>query len=137
MRSPMEEKEAQEFAHKWLPTWTGNEPEKLAGYYSDDVYYSDPGIPLGVKGKKNLISYFRKLLSQNPDWIWEQVEAIPMEGGFVNKWRAQVPVGEKVLVCLGVCFLQFNDDGEIERNEVYFDRTELVSEIFKLNRKGG
>ncbi|MEA3470516.1 MAG: nuclear transport factor 2 family protein [Thermodesulfobacteriota bacterium] len=123
--------EAREFASRWLPAWTGNEPEKLADYYSDDVFYLDPVIPGGVRGKDQLIAYFRKLLAQNPDWVWTQIEPIPMEGGFLNKWLAKIPVGDKVLECIGVCFVQFDSQGKIKRNEVYFDRTDLVSEIYK------
>lgn len=128
-------KEAQSFAHRWLPAWTGNKPELLVDFYSDDVFYSDPGIPNGVNGKSNLLLYFEKLLGQNPKWIWEQIEAIPMEDGFVNKWKAQIPVGSKTITCIGVCFLQFNTEGQIKRNEVYFDRTELVQEIYQLKKR--
>jgi len=38
-----------------LPAWTGNEPEKLASYYSDDCLYLDPEIPDGLNGKNELI----------------------------------------------------------------------------------
>ncbi len=131
----MRKEDAEEFASRWLPAWTGNEPEKLASYYSDDCFYLDPGIPNGVKGKAELIGYFRKLLAQNPDWVWSQIEAIPMEGGFLNKWLAIIPVGEKTLDCIVVCFLQFDEQGKIKRNEVYFDRTELVSEIYRLKKE--
>ena len=75
----MNKKEAREFASKWLPAWTGNEPERLAEFYSDDCFYLDPAIPSGVNGKAELLSYFKKLLSQNPNWIWTQIEPIPME----------------------------------------------------------
>ncbi|MEN6359234.1 MAG: nuclear transport factor 2 family protein, partial [Smithella sp.] len=81
----MNQEEAREFASRWLPAWTGNDPEKLAGFYSDDCFYLDPAIPSGVKGKTELLLYFKKLLSQNPDWIWTQIEPIPMEDGFLNK----------------------------------------------------
>ena len=130
----MNKEEAQEFASRWLPAWTGNNPEELANYYSDDCFYMDAGIPDGAQGKPALIEYFQKLLSQNPSWVWTQLEAIPMEGGFLNKWHAKIPVGEKVVECIGVCFLQFDDQGKIKRNEVYFDRTELISEIYKLKK---
>ena len=130
----MRKEEAKEFASKWLPAWTGNEPEKLASYYSDDCFYLDPGIPDGVSGKNKLVAYFSKLLSQNPNWVWAQVEPIPMEGGFLNKWLAKIPVGDKVIECVGVCFLQFNRQGKIKRNEVYFDRSELVSEIYNYKK---
>jgi hypothetical protein len=130
----MNKYEAREFASRWLPAWTGNQPEKLAEFYSDDCFYLDPSIPSGVNGKAQLLSYFKKLLAQNPDWIWTQIEPIPMEGGFLNKWLAKIPVGQKVIECVGVCFVQFDDEGKIKRNEVYFDRSELISEIYKYNK---
>ena len=130
----MNKKEAKEFALKWLPAWTGNDPEKLAEFYSDDCFYLDPAIPSGVNGKAELLAYFKKLLSQNPDWVWTQIEPIPMEGGFLNKWLAKIPVGQKVIECVGVCFVQFNSDGKIKRNEVYFDRSGLISEIYKCKK---
>jgi ketosteroid isomerase-like protein len=42
--------EAAQFAQRWLPAWTGNDPERLAAFYSDDVLYVDPGIPAGARG---------------------------------------------------------------------------------------
>jgi len=63
-----------------------------------------------------------------------QIEPIPMEDGFLNKWLAQIPVGEKVIECIGVCLVQFDDQGKIKRNEVYFDRSELISEIYKYKQ---
>ena len=130
----MTREEAKEFASRWLPAWTGNTPEKLVAYYSKDAFYSDPGIPSGVNGKEALLGYFQKLLAQNPDWVWTQIEAIPMEGGFLNKWHAKIPVGPKIVECVGVCFVQLDSNGPIRRNEVYFDRTELVKEISQARK---
>jgi hypothetical protein len=124
--------QAREFASRWLPAWSGNRPELLASFYSDDAFYSDPGIPQGVQGRDALTGYFRKLLAQNPEWVWTQIEGIPMEGGFLNKWRAQIPVGPKTLDVVGVCFVQLDGQGKIRRNEVYFDRFDLLTEIFAL-----
>ena len=56
----MNKKEAKEFASRWLPAWTGNEPEKLSDYYSEDCFYLDPGIPNGISGKTELTLYFKK-----------------------------------------------------------------------------
>jgi ketosteroid isomerase-like protein len=53
----MTKKQAREFASIWLPAWTGNNPEKLAGFHSDDALYLDPAIPNGVRGKDKLLSY--------------------------------------------------------------------------------
>ena len=79
------ETEARRFAEAWLPAWTGNNPEHLASFYSDDAFYLDPAIPEGVKGKPALIAYFKRLLAYNPNWIWKQIEGIPLEHGFLNK----------------------------------------------------
>ena len=119
--------QARQFAEKWLPAWSGNNPEHLAGFYSDDAFYLDPGIPDGVKGKADLLAYFRKLLAANPHWIWTQIEGIPMEDGFLNKWEAVIPVGFATLNVVGVCFVQLDSKGLIRRNEVYFDRSGLLS----------
>ena len=130
----MSKEQAKEFALKWLPAWTGNDPERLLSYYSDDAFYLDPTIPNGVEGKEKLRLYFNMLLSNNPNWVWTQIEGIPMEAGFLNKWHALMPVGPKNVECIGVCFVQFNGNGKIRRNEVYFDTKELISEIRKYNK---
>jgi hypothetical protein len=127
--------EAKQFAEKWLPAWSGNNPELLASFYSEDAFYLDPGIPDGVKGKSELLKYFRKLLSNNPNWIWTQIEGIPMEDGFVNKWLAKIPVGPVTLDIVGVCLVQLDSAGKIRRNEVYFDRTGLLAEIARLRQR--
>lgn len=128
--------EARRFAESWLPAWSGNDPELLAGFYSDDAFYLDPGIPQGVHGKEPLLAYFRKLLARNPDWVWSQVEGIPMQDGFLNKWLARIPVGSAALEIVGVCLVQLDDAGKIRRNEVYFDRSQLLAEIEKERKRG-
>ncbi|MFN2424835.1 MAG: nuclear transport factor 2 family protein [Candidatus Binatia bacterium] len=120
--------QARSFAEGWLPAWTGNNPELLASFYSDDAFYLDPAIPDGVSGKAALLAYFRKLLAHNPEWVWTHLEGIPMQDGFLNKWRAVIPVGRATLDVVGVCLVQL-DGGKIRRNEVYFDRSALLAEI--------
>lgn len=124
----LSEAEAVEFAAKWLPAWTGNDPERLASFYTEDAFYSDPAIPEGVRGREALLEYFRVLLAHNPDWVWTNTGATPMEGGFLNHWHAEVPVGESVVACDGVCTVRLRDD-LIERNQVFFDRAELLAAI--------
>lgn len=128
---PLTPVEAHAFAERWLPAWTGNNPELLASFYAEDAFYSDPAIPQGIRGKAALLAYFRKLLAYNPDWVWTQLEGIPMEGGFLNKWLARISVRDKTLEIVGVCLVQLDADGKITRNEVYFDRAELLAEIHR------
>jgi hypothetical protein len=52
-----------------------------------------------------------------------------MEGGFLNKWLAKIPSGGETVEIVGVCTVQLDANGKICRNEVYFDRTELLKPV--------
>jgi hypothetical protein len=125
--------EGKAFASRWLPAWTGNDPELLASFYTDDAFYSDPAIPEGVRGRDQLLAYFTKLLERNPEWVWTNTGVVPMENGFLNKWRAEIPVGDSMVVAVGVCTVALRD-GRIDRNEVYFDRSELLARLARTKR---
>ena len=120
------EAEGKEFANRWLPDWTGNDPKRLASFYADDAFYSDPAVPEGVQGKAALTSYFQALLGRFPDWEWTNRKVVPLDGGFLNFWHATI--GPTVIEADGVCTVQLRD-GLIARNEVYFDRSELLTAI--------
>lgn len=119
---------ARAFASEWLPAWTGNRPELLVSFYTDDAYYSDPAIPGGVKGRDALLAYFTKLLRRNPEWVWTHRGSIPIKDGFLNQWHASVPVGTTKIEVDGVCTAQLRD-GRIYSNEVFFDRSELLKAL--------
>lgn len=106
------------FCQRWLAAWTGNRPEELICFYSDDVYYQDPAKSKGIKGKEMLLNYFRKLLAKYPDWIWEMVEIFPHAQGFTLKWRAKLNHTSEFFVGLDIIELA---NEKIIRNEVYFD----------------
>jgi hypothetical protein len=120
--------EAQRFADRWLPAWSGNRPELLTSFYTDDVFYCDPAIPQGVRGREQLLAYFRKLLGRNPDWVWTHRGSVPLADGFLNLWHAKMPVGAAVVEVDGVCTAQLRD-GLIYRNEVHFDRSDLLKAL--------
>jgi hypothetical protein len=117
--------EARVFADRWLPAWTGNDPERLASFYTEDAFYSDPATPSGVRGRRALVDYFRKLLARNPHWLWSHRASIPIADGFLNFWHASIPVGERTVEADGVCTVQLRG-GLIYSNEVFFDRSGLL-----------
>jgi hypothetical protein len=124
--------EATAFAERWLPAWTGNDPEGLAAFYAEDAFYSDPAVPDGVQGREALTAYFRSLLARFPDWVWTCTDAVPLEGGFLNFWHAVIPIEQELELQLdGVCTVQLRD-GLIARNRVFFDRSELLAAIAEL-----
>jgi ketosteroid isomerase-like protein len=117
---------AKGFADRWLPAWTGNDPELLISFYTEDVIYLDPVVPQGLQGRVAVLRYFRALLAKNPSWVWTQREAVPMENGFVNLWHARFPLADGEVEIEGVCLVFLRGD-RIYRNEVYFDRTKLLA----------
>ncbi|HME50779.1 MAG TPA: nuclear transport factor 2 family protein [Candidatus Lokiarchaeia archaeon] len=126
----MNREEIVDLCNAWLPSWTGNDPELLISFYSEDAYYQDPANPSGLQGHGQILSYFKKLLAANPDWVWELVEAFPTELGFLGKWKATIPVGSEVITEYGVDLVEV-EEGKITRNEVFFDRTNLLSALRK------
>lgn len=104
--------------------WTGNQPERLAAFYTPDTFFSDPQIPEGVHGRDALTEHLTQLLAWYPDWVWRQTASTPMEDGFVNYWHAHIPIGDIDLSLTGVCLVVLRD-GLISRNQVFFDRIPL------------
>ena len=47
--------QAKAFCDRWLPAWTGNQPDRLAAFYSEDCFYADPGVPDGLQGREALL----------------------------------------------------------------------------------
>ena len=115
---------------RWLPLWTGNQPERLVEVYSEDVFYRDPAKPDGIQGKADLLSYLRKLLAAFPDWVWEADDVFPIDGGFALRWKATIPVGNSVVQETGMDLVLVRD-GKVIRNEVYFDRAALLAAMSK------
>jgi len=126
----VEKKEIMDFVAKWLPTWTGNTPDKLIEFYSKDAFYRDPANKEGLKGHDQILPYFRKLLAANPNWKWEAVEVFPTATGFIAKWKAMLPVGSEVIIENGMDIVEVKG-GKVIRNEVYFDRSTWLETMRK------
>jgi SnoaL-like domain len=120
--------EAKNFAAQWLPAWTGNDPDLLASFYAEDCFYSDPAVAEGIEGRDALTRYFTALLPNFPNWKWTNTGVTPIPGGFLNHWHASIPVSSTTIECDGVCTVVLRD-GLIARNEVFFDRSELLAAI--------
>jgi len=114
-----------DFCNRWLDTWTGNRPEALIEFYSADAFYRDPARPVGLRGKEELLGYFKKLLAKNPHWIWKAKELIQTERGFVLKWTANIPTASSLVIVDGLDIVELQDE-RITRNEVYFDTSPLL-----------
>ena len=121
-------RDAENFCNAWLPAWTGNNPDRLAEFYSADALYRDPTSRDGLRGRAAILPYFKKLLKNNPDWKWTHEEIIPTEKGFVLKWKAVIPVRDEEVIEEGLDIVEV-ENGKITRNEVFFDTLKLITRI--------
>ena len=121
----MKREEILDFCGRWLPAWEGNRPEDLIQFYSDDASYRDPANRNGLKGRDEILPYFKKLLAANPAWKWEAVQVFPTDLGFVAKWKATIPIGAETITEYGMDIVEI-ERGRITRNEVYFDRSRIL-----------
>jgi len=129
----MDNIELAKFCSEWLEHWTGNMPEKLIKFYTEDALYIDPANRNGLRGHKEILPYLEKLLATNPDWTWKPLEIIPTEKGCILKWECAIPVGERIINETGLDIVELRGR-RICRNEVYFDQTRLVAAIKKQKR---
>ena len=127
----MDKIELTKFCNEWLEHWTGNMPEKLIMFYTEDALYIDPANRDGLHGHEEILPYFEKLLAANPDWTWKPLEIIPTEEGCILKWECAIPVGERIINEKGLDIVELRGQ-RVSRNEVYFDQTRLVAAIKKL-----
>lgn len=116
----MNSQELEQFCDKWLESWTGNNPEKLLSFYTNDAFYSDPAYPDGLEGKSDIRPYFIKLLGKNQDWKWEREILYPTHEGFSLVWKANIPIKDRIVAVKGMDRIVLIDE-KISRNEVYFD----------------
>lgn len=124
----MELEKAKVFCDQWLPAWTGNNPELLISFYSEDAFYSDPFIQQGLKGKGPIFKYFRKFISIYPNWKYDQIEIFPTKNGFTLKWKVSLPIKNDTVIGYGLDIVEISND-KIIRNEVYFDTSSLLKAI--------
>lgn len=111
------------FCDEWLAAWTGGDVDKLAAYYAEGCFYSDPTKPRGVKGREELRRYLAKWLPQYAQMVWTRRALYPTEGGFCVTWDARIPVAGAWIEERGMDVVLLDERGLIVRNEVYFDMT--------------
>lgn len=115
-----------QFCTNWLNSWTGNQPENLLTFYSENAFYCDPAVRNGLTGHQQLLPYFSKLLKYNPNWKWKAIEIIETAKGFTLKWEATIPVGDTYITEQGLDIVELAN-GKISRNEIYFDRSNWLN----------
>ena len=116
-------------ATELLDAWTTQDVDSVANLYAADVVYVDPNTRGPVQGRDAMKRYLRKLFA-NWDMTWKLLELQPGEqpDACAVKWEATFQLKgrpERTVRTTGLDLVELRD-GEISRNEVYFDRSVLA-----------
>jgi hypothetical protein len=107
----MDEAKLKEFTENFVDAWNSQDVDRVAGCYSDDLFYVDPNTKGAITDQDNMRRYLKKLLAAW-DMHWSLREAYLFGG----KKTVEIDGMDLILI-----------KGEkIKRNEVYFDRTALA-----------
>lgn len=118
-----------ELMNEWIDAWS-NDLQKLLMYYHPDALYYDPSLPEPIQGQQAIRSYFGALFRNFPGWKWEITELFLTAKGCTVKWKALFPIDGRNVTLKGLDIVEMEGD-KIIRNEVYFDRTELLKALYE------
>ena len=110
---------------EFIEAWSTLEPEKLAGYFTDDgTYYNMPTQP--VSGRDNVQTFIAGFLATWTETQWDILN-IMGEGDVViaeRLDRTRTSQGDVDLPCVGVFEME---DGRIKLWRDYFDLSTFVN----------
>ena len=112
----MGESGLQDFNRRWLSAWSARDIPHLLTFYTEDLFYCDAAVPVGVTGKAALTRYFEQNFQAmgrvhfHIDAFW----AVPE--GFFCRWFADVEGDSRRL--RGLDYVQL-EGGLIARNELF------------------
>lgn len=124
----MEPKQLKAISGPLIDAWNEQDPEKVVGCYTDDLFYSDPNTRGPVEGADAFRRYLTKLFAAW-EMRWEVKETFPLKDtdGAAGLWRASFrrAGGDAEIEVNGMDLVLIEGD-RLKRNEVYFDRAALA-----------
>lgn len=118
---------------EWMNAWNSYDVEELLSFYHEDVFYRDPVISRGLKGKETFRTYLEKFLTETPGWVWEfQQYYKTKDDRYFVKWKATVHIEGRLVVEEGLDIIEFYDQ-RIILHEMYFDKSKIITHEVRIN----
>lgn len=124
----MDREEIHELAERFIGAWNTQDVETVASCYTEDVVYTDPNTRGEIRGSDDFRRYLAKLFAAW-EMTWSLKEAFLFEdgSGCAALWHATIrKAGSLEVVDFDGMDLVLVRGDRIERNEVYFDRVDLL-----------
>jgi hypothetical protein len=115
---------AQEFAKEWERAWNAHDLEEILSHYSEDFQMTSPFIPATMneptgtlKGKGNVLEYWRKALNRFPELRFETQTVLVGEKSIVIRYRSL----RSELNREAAEVMIFGDDGKVVESIAHYD----------------
>ena len=124
----MDEREMLKLAGELLDAWNTQEVERVVERYTEALVYRDPNTRGAVEGRAAFRRYLTKLFAAwKMHWALREAHLFHDQQGCAVLWHASFErEGRPGRVEIDGMDLVTVSDGQIARNEVYFDRTPLA-----------
>ena len=105
-----------------IQEWNRADAEAVASNYTDDLYYSDPSVPMGINGKEEFIKYLKLIFKLWPQQEWIPGESFEHKNGssFSGCYRFKFANKDTEIKGYGMDIIEFADD-KIRKNYVYLN----------------
>lgn len=108
-----------DFNARWLKAWSDKDVERLVGFYAEDCFYLDPGVPKGIKGHAALRQYLTTLFGTLPATRYDPEEIWPTANGYCGRWYCVLGDDPKAAPAMRGFDLVVMKGDKIALNEVY------------------
>jgi len=115
-------------AEEFLRAWNSQEVERVLECYTPDAEYRDPNTRGTVRGADSLRRYLTKLFATwRMHWTVREAQVFADTQGCAVLWHATFGrlTDDRTIAIDGIDYVEVRD-GRIARNEVCFDRAQLV-----------
>lgn len=129
-------------AKQWLETFNRHDFKALAAHYDQNVVYSQPQLPLPLKGKDAAVKDLEDLIKAFPDgrmeftrvfnrgnaqaveWVFRGIHKGPLPGP-----TGPIPPTNRPVQLTGVEIVAVNSKGLIIEERGYFDQASLMFQL--------
>jgi steroid delta-isomerase-like uncharacterized protein len=148
-RATLDREYVEDFAHRYAEAWASRDPERVASLCTEDIVWSDPGLPEPQRGRDGVREFVSASFRMAPDFHVEELDGpyisptgprvlLPyrMSGTMTGPWQFLdlAPTGRRFVV-EGIDSWEMRD-GLIHRYDTYWDTASMSRQIGVLPAQG-
>jgi steroid delta-isomerase-like uncharacterized protein len=149
-KTPITDQRIREITQLAYQAWNNHDADAIADLLTDDVVWTDPGLPEQLRGKEAVVTYLKDVFKAFPDMHFpaEDFMAFPdaSKGMDLTKWTMTATMKESLDIGLpatgksvrtsGVVFSRYRGDKICEYTN-YYDSLDFLQQLGLLPKSDG